>query len=422
MSHFKPINIVDLLGVSPLCSITPEEIWNTMVTPQVKALLGDIISAKISIKETTDGDFPGDEVYNHNGHKINGQDTKKVRYPYLQCVYKTTYGAFIVKYEGLKFKAIAWFGDMKKPQIIYKAALRDRRHDGTAKTNDTALIDFPGYDDPINVVPRFAFDPEDMRFVEASIYAFMPGSRIFEACGDMELDRFVAQPFLFIDKPDTFLRLFNQAWKSNRGPGQNGNPIPDVSKNVVQAFDNMALKAGYDYLENGCSHYHVARWTEANGYLYSNPAHKATMDQFAAGIKQVREALKAKGIQLTRPQESWLCVLQSLPEDKIPAEFNFHGPKWIQDNIGPVNLWMYKPVSPRAKASEAQRVALAAQAAADAAKAAQAAAVVVTASVAPATQPEAPQPAVEPKGEAVATVVTTAPAASASPADSKPKQ
>jgi hypothetical protein len=306
---------------------------------------------------------------------------------------------------------------MKKPQIIYKCALRDRRHDGTAKTNDTALIDFPGYDDPINVTPRFAGDPEDMRFVEASIYAFMPGSRIYEACGDLELDRFVAQPFNFVDKPDTFLRLFAQAWKSHRGPGQNGNPIPDVSKNVVQAFDAVALKAGYDYLENGCSHYHVARWTEANGYLYSNPAHKATMDQFAAGIKRVREELKAKGIQLTRPQESWLCVLQSLPEDKIPAEFNFHGPKWIQDNIGPVNLWMYKPVSDRAKASEAERVAKAARLAAAATEAAKAAPGATTEpSATAAAQPvvAAPVAAVvietkaEPKAETIVTTVVPA--------------
>jgi hypothetical protein len=317
---------------------------------------------------------------------------------------------------------------MKKPQIIYKTALRDRRFDGTTRTNDTSLIDFPGYDDPINKIPHFAGDPEDMRFVEASIYAFMPGSRIFEACGDMELDRFVQQPFNFIDRPDTFLRLFAQAWKSSRGPGQNGNPIPDVSKNVVQAFDSMALKAGYDYLENGCSHYHVARWTEANGYFYSSPAHKATMDQFAAGIKRVRAELNAKGITLTRPQESWLCVLQSLPEDKIPAEFNFHGPKWIQDNIGPVNLWMYKPISPRAKACEAQRVAQAAEAA----KAAQAAAEALAAQAAqPAveTRVEGVQPVAqtgvevveqhrmpEPKTE---TVVTAQPAAHT---DSKPKQ
>ncbi len=425
MNHFKPINIVDLLGVSPLCSITPEEIWNSMVTPQVKALLGDIISSKVSIKETTAGDFPGDEVYNHNGHKIGGIDTSKVRYPYLQCVFKTTYGAFIVKYEGLKFKALCWFGDMKKPQIIYKVALRDRRFDGTLKTNDTSLIDFPGYDDPINKQPHFDGDPEDMRFVEASIYAFMPGSRIVEACGDAELDRFVAQPFLFVDKPDTFLRLFWTAWKSARGPGQSGNPIPDVSKAVVVAFDKLALKAGYDYLENGCSHYHVARWTEANGYFYSSPAHKVTMDQFAAGIKRVRAELAAKGITLTRPQESWLCVLQSLPEDKIPAEFNFHGPKWIQDNIGPVNLWMYKPVSDRAKACEAERVAKAARLAAAATEAAKAAPGATTEpSATVAAQPTSPAPVTavvsETKPEPKVETVVTTPAPTST--DSKAKQ
>jgi len=438
MSIFKPINIPDLLGMSPLCSIAPEEIWNTMVTPQVKALLGDIQFTKVSIKETTDGDFPGDEVYNHNGHKINGHDTKKVRYPYLQVTIKTMYGAFIIKYEGLKFKAIAWFGDMKKPQIIFKVALRDRRHDGSLRTNDTALIDFPGYDNPINATPKFPGAPDDFRFVEASIYAFMPGSRIVEACGDMELDRFVAQPFTFVDKPETFLRLFWTAWKSARGPGQNGNPIPDVSKNVVQAFDGMALKAGYDYIDNGASHYHVARWTEANGYRYTSAEHKATMDSFAANLKRVRAELKAKGIELTRPQESWLCVLQSLPEEFIPAEFNFHGPKWIQDNIGPVNLWMHKPLSPRALAYEKQRPELTAKweaeqraAAAKAAEAATQTAVPSVAVTASATEVKGENiaPVTEAKGEVVApvteakgAVITPTPAPAADSKEGQPKQ
>ena len=373
MNHFKPVSVIDLLGVSPLCSISPEEIWTLLVTPQVKALLGDIVSSKISVRENTHGDFPGDDVYNHNGHKINGTDDKKVRFPYVQCFYKTSYGAFIVKYEGLKFKATAWFGDMRKPQLIFKAALRDRRFDGTQRTNDTALIDFPGYDDPINATPKFPGAPDDLRFAEASIYAFMPGSRIYEACGDEELDRFVGSPFEFLDRPDNFLKLFWRAWKTHRSPGQNGNPIPDVSKHAIGSFDLVALKAGYDYIENGASHYHVARWTEANGYFYTSEAHRATMLQFADGIKRVKAELKAKGVELTRQQESWLCVLQNLPEDKIPAEFNFHGPKWIQDNIGPVNLWMHKPLSERAKAIERNRQALIA-AEAEAAKVAAAAA------------------------------------------------
>jgi hypothetical protein len=305
-------------------------------------------------------------VYNHNGHKINGNDTKKVRYPYLQCYYQTAYGAFIVKYEGLKFKASCWFGDMKKPQLIYLVALRDRRFDGTERTNDGALHSYPEFALPINAKPKFPGAPEDFSFVEASIYAFMPGSRISEACGDMELERFVAQPFEFLDRPQVFLKNFWRAWKSNRSPGQSGNPIPDVSKNANQAFDQLARKAGYDFIDNSVSHYHVARWTESNGYSYHEALDKATMSQFANGIRTVRNRLKAKGIELTRPQESWLCVLQSLPEELIPPDYNLNGPRWIWDNISPFYLWMYKPISERAIAYQAQRVAQAAQAAKDA--------------------------------------------------------
>ena len=355
MNHFKPINVVDLLGVSPLTSISPEEIWETLVTPQCRALLGDILYSKISIKETVDGEFPGDEVYNHNGHKIGGHDVKAVRHPYVQCFYKTTYGAFIVKYEGLKFKAFGWFGDMKKPQLIFKFALRDRRFDGTKRTNDTALIDFPGYDEPINALPQFVGAPANLRFAEASVYGFMPGSRIVEACGDAELDKFVAQPYAYADKPELFLPLFWKAWASQRGPGQNGNPIPDIARSVIHGFDKLARNAGFDYIENGASHYHVARWTESGGYFITSKAHKAVVDQLTAGIKRVRADYKARGLELTRPQESWLCVIQSLPAEFIPAEFNFHGPRWIQDNLSSVNLWMSKPLSDRAIAYEKQR-------------------------------------------------------------------
>lgn len=56
-------------------------------------------------------------------------------------------------------------------------------------------------------------------------------------------------------------------------------------------------------------------------------------------------------MKLTRQQESWVCVIQSLPEQFIPAELNLHGPKWPQDNISSKNLWMHKPLSERARAA-----------------------------------------------------------------------
>jgi hypothetical protein len=347
MYNFHSPDVVDLLGVSSLTKITPEDIWTHLVTPQVRALLGEIESCHVSVRDTVAGDFPGDEVFNLNGHLLDGVDKDRVRFPYVNVHYKTTYGAFVVKYDALKFKASGWWGDMRKPQLIFKAALRDRRFDGTRRANDNSLIEFAGcYDHPANAPLKLPEIPVDVRCVEASVYAFMPGSRIVDACGDAKLDHFVENPFRYLGDPKEFLRLFNLAWNTSRSPGQNGNPIPDFSRLVINSMDKLAQKAGYDFIENSSSHYHVARWTEANGYHYTTPEHKALLKQFEDGIKRI----KAAGHKLTRQQESWVCVVQSLPDEFIPAHLNLHGPKWPQDNISPYNLWMYKPVSDRAKA------------------------------------------------------------------------
>lgn len=350
MYKFPPIDVADMLGNTSLCTITPEVIWEKLCTPQVKALLGDIEYSKVTVRETVSGDFPGDEVTNLNQHRIYGTDLDRVRLPYLNAFFKTTYGAFVVKYEGLKWKAFGWYGDLRSPQLIFKCALRDRRYDGTRRANDNSLIDFAGcYDDPVNAPLKLPNIFADAKCAEASVYGFMPGSRLSDATGDTEYDRFVENPFRFINQPEVFLKHFQMAWKSSRAPGQNGNPIPDVSRSIIPTIDRLALAAGYDYVENASSHYHVARWTESQGYKYATPELVELMKQFADGLKRI----KASGIKLTRAQESWVCVLQSLPAEHIPAGLNLNGPKWPQDNIGAVNLWMYKPLSARAIALDA---------------------------------------------------------------------
>lgn len=368
----KPLSLAEMLGVTPIVSITPDEIWAEIITPQTRAMLGPIESFKISVRDTVAGDFPGDEVSNLNQHAIGG-DTGRVRFPYVNCFYKTKWGALTIKYDPTKVKVSGWFGDLRAPQLIFKLALRDRRFDATPRANDCSLIDFIGYDEEINKPLEFPGKPEGSRSVELSVYTFMPGSRISEACGDHELDAFVANPFQFVKTPEKFLELFNRVWKSERAPGQWGNPIPDVAKFVLPVVDDMARRTGYDYIENCSSHYHVYKVTEWWGYRVAEPHLQAVMDQFNQGIK----ALKAKGVKLTRTQESWVCVLQSLPAEHIPPHLNLHGPTWPQDNISAFNLWMYKPLSDRAIAAahhqlEQERASAAAAraAAAEAAKAA----------------------------------------------------
>ncbi|MBX9940932.1 MAG: hypothetical protein K2Y32_16850 [Candidatus Obscuribacterales bacterium] len=343
MTIKKKLNINEMLSPAPIVSLSPDEIWNELVTPQVKAMLGPVESVKITTRDTVIGDFPGDEVTNLNQHVIDGS-TKKVRYPYVNCFYKTQYGALTIKYDRLKIKVSGWFGDLRSPQLIFKVALRDRRNDGTRAANDCSLIDFIGYDEAINAPLSLPGMPDESRSVELSVYSFMPGSRVVDACGDEELDRFVENPFRFVEDPQKFLELFKRAWKSSRSPGQYGNPIPDVAKALLPVFDDMARRTGYDYIENCSSHYHVYKITEWWGYRVSDPKMAALMEEFNKGIKKLKES----GVKLTRQQESWVCVIQSLPEQFIPAELNLHGPKWPQDNISAFNLWMHKPLSDRA--------------------------------------------------------------------------
>ncbi|HEY9714400.1 MAG TPA: hypothetical protein V6C72_13095, partial [Chroococcales cyanobacterium] len=231
-----------------------------------------------------------------------------------------------------------------------KAALRDRRFDGTRRANDTALLGFE-YDDPRLNSP-LELDGNLPPSVEMSIYGFMPGSRIVDASGDQDLDDFVRNPYTFLDRPELFLELFKKAWVSKRSPGQFASPIPDVAKYVATAFEKLAHSKGYDFLHNAPSHYHVAMWSTSLGYSICNPDDAKTMAELAAGIKRI----KASGVALTRPQESWVCVLQSLREDLIPAELNMHGPKWPQDNISQQNLWVIKALNEKANASLKNRL------------------------------------------------------------------
>jgi len=345
---FQSPNIPELLGVTSIALVTDEDIWNRLVSPQVKAFLGEIQSHQITVRETTNGDFGGDEVSNLNDHRLYGGKTGYVRFPYINALYRTTNGALVIKRDGVKFKVLAFIGNIEKGEadLIFRVSLRDRRYDGTLRANDTALLDFP-YDDPINHTLQIPGLVPNASSVELSVYGFMPGSRILETCGDKALEDFVRSPYSFVGKPKTFLRQLKKIWKSKRSPGQFGNPVPDVSKHVPAVVEAMAAERGYDYMENACSHYHVAKWAESLKYRYSDPKCAETLAQFAAGLKRIKES----GVKLTRPQESWVVAVQSLPKEFIPKGFDMGGPVWPQDNIGAANLWTWKPMSERAKAA-----------------------------------------------------------------------
>lgn len=351
---FPAYDVAEKLGITPIARVPEDQVWNIMLTPQVKAFLGDITSIEGPlVTDTIEGFFPGDEVFNLNNHMINSDDGKaRTRLPYITTLYKTKYGACVIKRDGVKIKCIAWFGDVFRGhgEIILITALRDRRYDGTRRSDDSALSNFPAYHPVFHKV----ISPE-VASLEVSIYSYLPGSKIIDVTGDAEYHDFVDKPFSVINQPEHFLQLFWRAWKSKRAPGQYAVPFPDVSKHVLKGYEEIAKSAGYDFLESCPSHYHVARWFQASGYCYNDSVDAKTMSDFAQALKRIRE----KGTPLTRQQHSWLCVLQNLqPAELIPEEWRLSTLEdgaqslpviWPQDNIGLRNLWMHKAISDKGR-------------------------------------------------------------------------
>ena len=340
------VQVVQSLGVAPVCLISDEDLWNCLVTPLVKGLIGSIVRA--DPPRTTDriaGMFDGDDATNLNDHRgLYGGQSGFTRCHYLVTFYKTERGAFVVKRDNVKFEVFCWFGDVENNygELIFKAALRDRRFDGTLRANDSPLLDFP-YDDPV------AFKPvaPGINSVELSIYGFMPDTNVGLLLDDCEFEQFFRSPFTFINRPRVFMKHFRRAWKSGRGPGQHAAPITDVSNLVMPAFCKLAEQAGYDIVELAASHYHVARWAMREGFRCVDPNHLERLDAFRDAFDRVERLIKQP---LSRTQQSWLCVIQSLPKRYIPSHLRLgHGLKFPQDNISPQCLWLYKSVSEKAR-------------------------------------------------------------------------
>lgn len=341
-NRFSSADYPALLGVTGICRAEDRDIWRLLVSPITKGLLGPIVErADPRVMETLKGLFDGDEVSNLNDHRLYGGQEGFVRFPYVHNFYRTTNGAFIVKRDVVKVEVLCWFGDVMKGrgELILKAALRDRRFDGTRRANDTALLDYR-YDDPV-FHRRLS---ETLNSVEISIYAYMPGSRIADIMGDTELESFVRFPFRYVAKPDEFSKYFDAIWKSKRAPGQYAVPIPDVSDSVLEGFAAIAARCGYDLIEAAPSHYHVCRWLLSHGYSFSYPSDRDVFERLSQGLEAIRKA----GHPLTRAQQSWVCIMQSLSPEAIPTHLNMGGPQWPQDNISDRCLWLYKPISKRA--------------------------------------------------------------------------
>lgn len=349
MPTFHNLNMLDFLGVSPVARITDEEIWKHVITPGVKGLLGKFISSEPPKLEDRVRNFFGYTTTNLNGHQMVDDDgrltSERVRFPYVSTIYRTENGAMVILRDGIKFEVLCWYGDVDrgKGELIFKAGMRDRRYDGTRRANDSALLDYT-YHDPV-LHRRLS---TELTSVELSIYAYLPGSSIADACGDDELERFVQNPFRFLHDAEAFMRNFKKAFRSKRGPGQHRTPIQDVSRYAFTGFEFLARKCGYDLVELAASHYHVAKWAQSHGYRYSVPRQDGLLQKMHDGLERIRH----NGTPLTRSQQSWVCVIQGLrPVELIPANLYMGDDnlRWPQTNIDDECLWLYKGISQRAK-------------------------------------------------------------------------
>lgn len=334
-------NPKELARQTPVAEITDAQVWQYMITPVVKALLGPVIESKIELLDTSANIIPEDKIYNINGHVIAGCN-KRARFPYYHSLYICKKGVIIIRRDGVKVEVLGWYGSLKNKvgQLIWKVALRDRRYDGTTATNDCPLEHFP-YDDPKlngNFFPG-------SKTVEIYLFSYSPGSSVVHASGDTELESFIAQPFAYADRPELFLNLYERAWRSNRAPGQWSEPIHDAGELMEDNFTKLAKIMGYDIEEVAASHYHVAMWCLHTNYTFTDPVLEQNFTNLRNGI----EALKASGTKLTRRQESWVTVLQCLPKEYIPEQFYLNGARWPQDNITLPNLWLWKPLNEKAK-------------------------------------------------------------------------
>ena len=89
MLKSKPINVAEMLGLTRITRVTDVDVWNHLLTPTVKAMLGPITKvAEPVVMETIAGHFPGDEAANLNGHLLYGQNGY-VRYPYISVCHRT---------------------------------------------------------------------------------------------------------------------------------------------------------------------------------------------------------------------------------------------------------------------------------------------------------------------------------------------
>jgi hypothetical protein len=360
---YAQYDLGDLLGFTEITKIKDSQIWKHMVIPSIANELGPVrqVVGPLVIEHSRPL-FAGDEidrVTNLNNHKLYGGKSGYIRNPYVATVYHTEKGALCIKRDGVKLEVFAFHGDVVldapanlvkpkakplvggKAELIYKIGLRDRRYDGTKKANDCSLMEYP-YDDYRLNKPL----PNRVKSLEVSTYNFKVGTKLGITSGGNKFRQFIEQPYAFVDNPEKFLEYFWKVWTTTVCPGQVGESYPDMARYIAPNLEALARKAKYDFLEGGASYYHVMLWMKNIGYRIRYSEHSQIVDK----LRHFFKTASFEGKPLTRSQQSWVCVLQSLPRQYIPDELFVEGAVWPQTCLDhdQTNIWGFKPLHEKA--------------------------------------------------------------------------
>jgi len=64
--------MLGMLGITPVCFVTDREIRLFAAHPPGKSFLGADLEHYVKVRQTVEGEFPGDEVTNLNDHRLYG--------------------------------------------------------------------------------------------------------------------------------------------------------------------------------------------------------------------------------------------------------------------------------------------------------------------------------------------------------------
>lgn len=263
---------------SKLCQADPASIISLLVHPSVFALLE--LSRPLPLPESKEAE--GVTALTYSGKK----------------------GYLLLRNDGIRVLIEAFYED----RPVLRCALRDRQLDGSQE--GSPLTFFPNTDPACNRLPADTF-----LAAELSIYSWDPNTYLSGLDVEETIGHFIADPDFYLWRnfePNTFFRLWEQAFFLGRAPWQTARPMSGVATFFVKQAAAFLKGLGYNRIDAVPSWYNVARFFKKIGYKFTYGEHELAFDAIARDLRRYPS--------LDHAQQSWLVALQNLPELYIPVE------------------------------------------------------------------------------------------------------